>query len=109
MKHEMEARLLTIYLNSTDQWHGHSLYSAIVQLCEEKGIAGATVLRCLEGYGVHRRLHTTRLLELSENLPIRVEVVDAPEKIDAILPNLEQMITEGFMTIAPIRAVRFTA
>src|SRR5579884_3821432 len=59
MKIEVDAKLVTIYINSTDQWHGRSLYSAIVHLCQQKGIAGATVSRCVEGYGASQRLHTT--------------------------------------------------
>ena len=76
MKIEGDARLVTVYVNSTDQWHGRPLYAAIVQLCRDRGIAGATVSRCVEGYGAGHQLHTTRLLELSENLPVRIEVVD---------------------------------
>ena len=64
MKVETPARLVTIYINSTDQWHGRPLYTAIVQLCREKGLAGATVTRAVEGFGAGQEVHTTRLLEL---------------------------------------------
>ena len=107
MKIEVDAKMVTIFVNSTDQWHGRALYTAIVQLCQEKGIAGATVVRCVEGYGASRRLHTTRLLELSENLPVRIEIVDLPERIGPLLTALEGMIGEGLVTVANVRILRF--
>ncbi len=87
MKIESDAKLVTIYVNSTDQWHGQSLYAAIVQLCKDRGIAGATVTRAVEGYGGSGRIHTARLLELSENLPVRIEIVDLSEQIDLLLKD----------------------
>ncbi len=107
MKIEGEAKLVTVYVNSTDQWHGRPLYTAIVQLCQDQGVSGATVMRCVAGYGAHHRLHTTRLLELSENLPVRIEIVDIPERIDPLLAALEGMIGEGLMTVAPIHILKF--
>jgi|SRR5208283_1458062 len=107
MKFEVEAKVVTIYVNSTDQWHGRPLYSSIVQLCEEKGIAGATVTRAVEGYGASRKLHTTRLLELSENLPVRIEIVDLPERIEPLLVALKSMIGEGLVTVADVHILRF--
>jgi len=104
---ETDAKLLTVYVNSTDQWHGQPLYSAIVQLCKDRGIAGATVSRCMEGYGGSGHLHTARLLELSENLPVRVEIVDIAERIDPLLPSLEPMISEGLLTIANVHIRRY--
>src|SRR6185437_4619602 len=100
MKIEVNARVVTVYVNSTDQWHGRPLYSAIVQLCQEKGIAGATVVRCVEGYGSSRHLHTSRLLELSENLPVRIEIVDLPERVEPLLVALGGMIGEGLVTVS---------
>ncbi|HYT93592.1 MAG TPA: DUF190 domain-containing protein [Gemmataceae bacterium] len=107
MKIEVDAKLVTVYVNSTDQWHGRALYSAIVQLCHERGIAGATVSRCVEGYGASRHVHTTRLLELSEHLPVRVEIVDVAERIDPLLGALEGMIVEGLVTISDVHIVRY--
>jgi uncharacterized protein len=107
MKIESQAKLLTIYVNSTDQWHGQALYTAIVQLCQDRGIAGVTVIRGSEGYGGGGHLHTTRLLELSENLPMRIEIIDIPERIDPLLLALEPMIGEGLLTVADVRALRF--
>ena len=107
MKIEADAKLLTIYVNSTDQWHGQPLYAAIVGLCKERGIAGATVVRCAEGYGGSGHLHTARLLELSENLPVRIEIVDVAERIEPLLPALEAMIGEGLLTILDVRIRRY--
>jgi uncharacterized protein len=106
MKIEGEARQVTVFINSTDQWHGRPLYAAIVQHCHDKGIAGATVSRCIEGYGAGQQMHTSRLLELSENLPVRIDVVDLAERIDPLLPDLEAMIGEGLITIANVRVLR---
>lgn len=107
MKIEVDAQLLTIYVNSTDQHQGRPLYTAIVQLCQERGIAGATVVRCIEGYGASRELHTTRLLELSENLPVRIEIVDVWERIEPLLPELDAMIGEGLVTFREVHIRRY--
>jgi PII-like signaling protein len=107
MKVEAEAKLVTVFVNSTDQWHGQPLYSAIVQLCEKQGIAGATVSRCVEGYGAGHHLHTTRLLELTENLPVRIDIVDLPERIGPLLTALEGIIREGLVTVADVHILRF--
>jgi PII-like signaling protein len=107
MKIEVEAKMVTIFINSTDQWHSRPLYSAIVQLCQQKGLAGATVVRCVEGYGSGRHLHTSRLLELSENLPVRIEIVDLPERVEPLLAALGDMIGEGLVTVSDVRIMRY--
>jgi len=107
MKIEVDARQVTIFVNSTDQWRGRALYSAIVQLCQEKGIAGASVSRCVEGYGAGHTLHTTRLLELSENLPVRIEIIDVPERIEPLLKVLAEMIGEGLVAVSDVHTFRF--
>jgi PII-like signaling protein len=107
MKVEVDAKMVTIFVNSTDQWHGRPLYSAIVQLCQEKGLAGATVMRCVEGYGSSRHLHTLRLLELSENLPVRIEIVDLPERVEPLLAALGGMIGEGLVTVSDVHIMRY--
>jgi PII-like signaling protein len=107
MKIDTEARQVTVFINSNDQWHGAPLYSTIVRLCEQRGIAGASVTRCLEGYGAGRQLHSSRLLELSENLPVRIDIVDLPVRIDPFLTELEGMVGEGLITVANVRALRF--
>src|SRR5262245_1208969 len=107
MKDEPDSNQFTIFINSTDQCHGRALYSAIVQLCQQKGIAGASVTRCVEGYGAGHQLHTSRLLELSENLPVRIEVVDLPERIEPLLAGLEGMISEGLVTVSDVHILRY--
>jgi PII-like signaling protein len=107
MKVETAARLVTIYINSTDQWHGRPLYAAIVQLCQELGLAGVTVLRAVEGFGAGHQVHTTRLLELSENLPVRVEVIDLAERIEPFLHALDGMIGEGLVTVCDVQVRRY--
>jgi len=107
MKIEADAKLVTIYVNSSDQWHGQPLYSAIVQLCKNRGIAGATVTRCVEGFGGGGHLHTTRLMELTENLPVRIEIVDIAERIEPLLAAVEPMIGEGLLTVVEVRIRRY--
>jgi PII-like signaling protein len=107
MKVEVDAKLVTIYVNSTDQWHGRPLYTAIVQLCQQMGLAGASVTRCVEGYGAGHQLHTSRLLELSENLPVRIEIVDLPERIEPFLTSVASMIGEGLVTVSDVHILRF--
>lgn len=107
MKIEADAKLVTIYVNSTDHYHGQALYSAIVQLCKDRGIAGATVIRCVEGYGGSGHIHTTRLLELAENLPVRIEIIDISERIEPLLAALGPMIGEGLVTVIDVRMAHY--
>ena len=107
MKVEMDCKQVTVFVNSTDQWHGRPLYAAIVHLCQQQGIAGATVLRGAEGYGAGGHLHTARLLELSENLPIQIEIVDIPERIEPLLTALESMIGEGLVSVSDVHIVKY--
>jgi uncharacterized protein len=107
MKVEATAKQVTVFVNSNDQWHGRPLYSAIVHLCQQQGIAGATVSRCVEGYGAGHHLHTARLLELSENLPVRIDIIDLAERIDPLLAVLDGMIREGLVVVADVRIRRF--
>lgn len=107
MKFQTDAKLVMIYVNSTDQWHGQSLYTAIVQACKDRGIAGATVFRAVEGFGGSGRLHTTRFLELSENLPVRIDIVDIAERIEPLLAALAPMIEEGLVAVSDVHILRF--
>jgi len=107
MKRECDARLVTVYINSTDQWHGRPLYSAILERCRQHGIAGATVIRCTEGYGAGGQLHSPRLLELSENLPVRIEIVDIAERMDPFLASLGELIGEGLVTVSHVHIIRY--
>jgi PII-like signaling protein len=109
MKIEADAKQVTVWINSSDQWQRKPLYLAIVERCQALGLAGATVTRCAEGYGAGQQLHTTRLLEMSENLPVRIDIIDLPERIDPLLAELEGMIGEGLVTVANVRVLRFLA
>jgi PII-like signaling protein len=98
MKLEGEGTLLRIYLGELDKWHHQPLYEAIVLKARELGLAGATVLRGPMGFGAHSRLHTAKILRLSEDLPVVIEIVDTEERIQTFLPELDQMLGDGLVT-----------
>ncbi|MGD2043176.1 MAG: DUF190 domain-containing protein [Acidimicrobiia bacterium] len=99
---QLDARLLRIFIGESDVYEGRALYQAIVELLRRDGLAGATVLRGIAGFGMSSRLHTAHILRLSEDLPIVVECVDTTEKIEAVLPELERMIGDGLITLEKI-------
>ena len=101
------AERLSIFVGETDQYHHKPLYSEIVQRAQRAGLAGATVFRGFEGFGASNAIHTTRLLTLSSDLPIMIVIVDTPEHIDAFVPNLDEMITEGLVTREPVDIVKY--
>ncbi len=109
MKLEGEAQLLRVFIGESDRWHGVPVYEAIVQKAREMHLAGATVLRGPMGFGAHSRLHTVKVLRLSEDLPIIVEIVDAAEKINLLLPHIDQMVAEGLVTLETVRVIKYTA
>jgi PII-like signaling protein len=109
MKIEGAALLVRIYIGESDHWHGKPLYQAIVELLRERGLAGATVLRGIEGFGAKARLHTTRLLRLSEDLPVLIEVVDQEDRIRAILPELDAMVGDGLITLEKVEVIAYRA
>jgi PII-like signaling protein len=94
-----EGKLVRIFIGESDRWEGRPLYEAIVVAARRNGLAGATVLKGFMGFGAHSRIHTAKLLELSQDLPIVVEIVDAPEKIEGFLPELERMVGDGLITL----------
>jgi len=94
-----EGKLLRIFIGEQDKWHGQPLYEAIVHLARKEGLAGATCLKGFLGYGAKSHLHTVKLLRLSEDLPIIIEIVDSEEKIQAFLPQLDVMIQDGLVTL----------
>jgi PII-like signaling protein len=102
-----DAILLRVHVGESDRFRGRPLYEAIVLKARELHLAGATVLRASMGYGASSRLHTAKLLRLSEDLPIVIEIVDAEEKIDAFLPHLEEMVTEGLVTLERVRVLAY--
>jgi uncharacterized protein len=100
-----EATKLTIYIGDSDK-HGHKpLHLAIVELLHEESVSGATVLHGIEGYGSHKQIHTARILDLSGDLPVVIVAVDRPEKIEAVLPKLDEIIGEGLVTTEEARIV----
>lgn len=109
MKLEGEGKLLRIFIGESDRWEGQPLYEAIVRRIREAGGAGATVLRGIEGFGAHSRIHTARILRLSEDLPIVIEVVDRADRIEALLPMLDEMIREGMVTIERVDILKYVA
>jgi uncharacterized protein len=107
MKIEGEALLLRIFIGESDNWKGKPLYQAIVLMAREEGLAGATVLRGLEGFGANSRIHTARILSLSEDLPIVVELVDKEDRIRRILPVLDEMVSEGLITLEKVQVITY--
>jgi hypothetical protein len=107
MKLEGEGKLLRIFIGESDTWHGKPLYEAIVQVARKEGLAGATVLRGIEGFGADSRLHTSRILRLSEDLPVLIEIADSDENIDRMLPIFDEMVGEGLLTIERVHIVAY--
>ncbi len=112
MKIVGEGRLLRIFLGESDRYDGRPLYEAIVRKARELGLAGATVWRGIEGYGARSRIHTAKILRLSEDLPVLVEIVDGEDAIRAALPHLDAMIEAsgggGLVTLEKAEIIRYT-
>jgi hypothetical protein len=107
MKLEGQGKLLRIFVGESDRWHGKPLYQAIVERVRAEGLAGATVVRGIEGFGADSRLHTSRLLRLSEDLPVVIEIVDTDEQIDRVLPLLDEMVGEGMVTLERVQIIAY--
>lgn len=97
---------LTVFIGESDTWHHKPLFSEIVHRARRAGLAGATVFRGVEGYGASSAIHTTRLLSLSEDLPVSVIIVDAAERIRNFLPELDELVTEGLILLDEVEVVR---
>src|SRR5947207_15289459 len=95
--------LLRVFIGESDRWEHRPLYEALLAKVRELGLAGATVLRGIEGFGAHSVVHKARLLEMSSDLPIVVEIVDTKEKVEVLLPQIEAMVTEGMVTMEYVR------
>ena len=94
-----EGVLLRVFIGEADRHHGRPLSEVIVEAARKGGLAGATAWKGFMGFGAHSRIHTAKLLELSQDLPIIIEIVDAPEKIEAFMPDLEAMVGDGLITL----------
>ncbi|GAA2432598.1 DUF190 domain-containing protein [Actinomadura vinacea] len=99
---------LTIFVGEGDRWRHRPLYHEIVARARAAGLAGASVLRGIEGFGASSRVHTARILSLSEDLPIAIVIVDAEDRIRAFLPQLDELVRDGLVVLDPVEVVRYT-
>ena len=102
-----DSLLLRIFVGESDRFEGRPLYEAIVLKAREAGLAGATVLRSPMGYGANSRLHTAKILRLSDDLPMIIEIVDVEAKINAFLPELDRMMGGGLVTLEKIKVIQY--
>lgn len=109
MKLEGEQKLLRIFIGEQDKWEGVPLYEAIVNEARSLGMAGATVIKGALGYGCKAHIHTAKLLELSYDLPLIVEIVDTEDKVNKLLPKLDAMVKEGLVTMEKVHVVIYRA
>jgi uncharacterized protein len=108
-KFEGERTLMRIHIGESDKWHGRLLHEAIVEMLRKEGFSGVTVLRGVGGYGGSSVYHTDRLLRLSQDLPIILEVIESQERIDQILPRLDEMVEGGLITLEKVRVILYRA
>ncbi len=106
-KFEGERTLMRIHIGESDKWHGKPLHEAIVEILRKEGFSGATVLRGVAGFGGSSVIHTDKILRLSQDLPIVVEAVETTEKIEALLPRLDEMIGGGLITLEKVRVILY--
>jgi PII-like signaling protein len=109
MKIEGSAKLVRIFLGESDRWKGQPLYVAIVEEMRKAGLAGATAFKGVLGFGAHSVMHAARIVDLSSDLPIMIELVDSEQNIDAFLPTLDVMVSEGLVTIENIHVIAYKA
>jgi uncharacterized protein len=96
-----------VFIGESDRHAGHPLYEVIVAAARKKGLAGATVVRGVMGFGANSRIHTSKILRLSEDLPMVIEIVDATEKIESFLPELQELVKDGLITIEKMRVLAY--
>ena len=109
MKIPAEGKLLRIFIGEADKWNGKPLYEEIVLLAKKNGLAGATAIKGFMGFGCKSHMHTTKLLRLSEDLPIIVEIVDSEEKINTFIPLIDTMVKEGLITLEKANVIMYRA
>ncbi|MEJ2254506.1 MAG: DUF190 domain-containing protein [Nitrospirota bacterium] len=107
MKLPSEAFLLRIFIGESDRVGGRPLHEVVVEEARKRGMSGATVLRGFLGFGANSRIHTTKVLRLSEDLPVVVEIVDSEQKVEAFLPELDTLIGEGLVTLEKVRVIAY--
>ncbi len=104
-----EQVLVRIYIGEFDKWHHQLLSTALIERLRKEGFAGGTVIRGVAGFGAHSVLHSTHLLRLSEDLPVLIEVIDSEDHIQRLLPILDEMVTEGLVTMEKVHVVKYAA
>jgi PII-like signaling protein len=104
-----EQLLVRIFMGEGDQWHHRPLATALLERLRKEGFAGATVFHGVAGFGAHSVMHTAHILRLSEDLPVLVEIVDTEERIQQLLPILEEMVQEGLVTMEKVRVLKYSA
>jgi PII-like signaling protein len=109
MKIPEDGMLLRIFIGESDRWQGKPTYEAIVLKAREMGLAGATVFKGVLGFGADSRLHTYKILRLSEDMPMVIEIVDSQQKIDELIVQIDEMVQEGLMTLEPVRVIKYRA
>ncbi|MEV7890047.1 DUF190 domain-containing protein [Streptomyces sp. NPDC002817] len=102
-----DALRVTVFIGEHDTWHHKPLYSEIVHRAHAAGLAGASVFRGIEGFGASSRIHTSRLLSLSEDLPVAIVIVDTEERVRAFLPQLDELVTEGLVVLDDCEVIRY--
>ena len=107
MKLEGKAKMLRIHFGEDDKWQGKALYRAILEKCRELDIAGATVYRGIEGYGASTLIHRPHLISFSSDAPIMVSIIDTDEKIQKLIPTLDQMVDEGLLAISDVEVIKY--
>jgi len=100
--------LVRIFIGESDQWHHRPLATALVERLRKEGFSGATVFRGTAGFGAHSVVHSTQILRLSQDLPVLIEVVDASERIEKLLPILDEMVGEGLVTMEKVRVLKYS-
>jgi uncharacterized protein len=106
-KFEGERTLMRIHIGESDKWHGKPLYQAIIEMLRKEGFSGATVLRGVAGYGGSSIYHTDKILRLSQDLPIILEVIESTERIEGMLPRLDEMVDGGLITLEKVRVILY--
>jgi PII-like signaling protein len=109
MKIPKEGKLLRIFIGEKDKHEGKPLSEVILQMAKKEGLAGATAFKGFEGFGAKSHMHTAKLLRLSEDLPVLIEIVDSAEKIDAFIPQMDLVIKEGLVTSEKVEVVFYRA
>jgi len=109
MRFSREGKLLRIFIGESDHYDGKPLYQALVERARTEGLAGATVIRGIEGYGASSHVHTSRILRLSEDLPVIIEIVDTGENVERILPIVDEMVGDGMVTVERVEVLTYRA